>query len=266
MNRGLIRAQYGLIKRLEHFFKGLSGPESQISAVPPERYGDRFVRFITGVTKSRELVEQQTLQRNLEAVAAAAAAQTSDAAENESSSRPTSQVLPSLHRKQEMTKTDAVMERAERSAERSTRHGGSEANVPDRQLGTVRSPPTDPDGSYTLPVVEEAAESGSTGGRSRDSAGGVSSVNGVSRSSSRVPVDLANTGKPVDPLTAMEGGQQQQQPPPTPPKDGRFVDGVSRPYAKRDGPPTPPTESEKAGRDLTTKELPPVPAARLQSM
>ncbi|KAF2100067.1 SAICAR synthase-like protein, partial [Rhizodiscina lignyota] len=48
---------YGFIKRAEHFWKGLSSPESQISAVPPERYGDRFVRFINGITKTREAAE-----------------------------------------------------------------------------------------------------------------------------------------------------------------------------------------------------------------
>jgi 1-phosphatidylinositol-4-phosphate 5-kinase len=246
---GLTREQYGFIKRLEHFIKGLSGAESQISAIPPERYGDRFVRFITGVTKSRELAEQQALQRNLEAVAAAADARTSDAAGNESSSRPTSQVLSGLHHRQEMTKTDVVMERAERSAERSTRHGGNEANIPDRQLGTVRSPPTDPDGSYTLPVVEEAAESGSTGGRSRDSRGG------ASRTSSPM-VDLVDAGR----TDAHE--IQGEKPPPTPQKDGQFIDGGPRPYAKRGRPPTPPTDSEKAAKDKK-KKLPAPPAAEL---
>ncbi|KAB8258198.1 hypothetical protein BDV32DRAFT_72957 [Aspergillus pseudonomiae] len=45
---------YGTVKRLEHFFKGLSHDRHQISPVPPEGYGDRFVKFIKGITMSKE--------------------------------------------------------------------------------------------------------------------------------------------------------------------------------------------------------------------
>ncbi|KAI4798312.1 SAICAR synthase-like protein, partial [Aureobasidium sp. EXF-8846] len=56
---------YSMVKRLEHFWKGLSSPESQISAIPPERYGDRFIRFISGVTKTRERAEAEKEQQCL---------------------------------------------------------------------------------------------------------------------------------------------------------------------------------------------------------
>ncbi|KZF21776.1 SAICAR synthase-like protein, partial [Xylona heveae TC161] len=42
---------YGFIKKVEHLWKGLSHSKSQISAIPPEEYGDRFVKFITAITK-----------------------------------------------------------------------------------------------------------------------------------------------------------------------------------------------------------------------
>ncbi|KAF1352297.1 hypothetical protein BDV97DRAFT_293346, partial [Delphinella strobiligena] len=50
---------YSFIKRFEHFWKGMSAPEAQISAIPPERYGDRFIKFISGITKTRERAEYE---------------------------------------------------------------------------------------------------------------------------------------------------------------------------------------------------------------
>jgi Phosphatidylinositol-4-phosphate 5-Kinase len=46
--------QYGLIKRIEHFWKGLRDNSSQISPVPPQTYGDRFINFVTGITMTKE--------------------------------------------------------------------------------------------------------------------------------------------------------------------------------------------------------------------
>lgn len=37
----------------------MKGHESQISPIPPQRYGDRFVKFIVGVTMSRERAEKK---------------------------------------------------------------------------------------------------------------------------------------------------------------------------------------------------------------
>ena len=47
-----------MTKRAEHFLKGLTNDEKQISAVPPDRYGDRFVRFINAITMTREAAER----------------------------------------------------------------------------------------------------------------------------------------------------------------------------------------------------------------
>lgn len=47
--------KYNLVKRGEHFFKGLTQNEAEISAVPPDRYGIRFVDFISSTTMPREV-------------------------------------------------------------------------------------------------------------------------------------------------------------------------------------------------------------------
>lgn len=46
--------RYGMKKRGEHFFKALVQPEKEISAIPPVRYGNRFVSFISGIAVPRE--------------------------------------------------------------------------------------------------------------------------------------------------------------------------------------------------------------------
>ena len=71
---------------------------------------------------------------------------------------------------------EKTMDEAQTQAEKSERKGAHEpAAMPDRTLGTMRS--SSPERSHgqtgsTLPVVEEAGEAGSTGGRSGGSVGG----------------------------------------------------------------------------------------------
>ncbi|KPI44944.1 Phosphatidylinositol 4-phosphate 5-kinase its3 [Cyphellophora attinorum] len=50
---------YGFVKRLEHFWKGLSANRSQISPVPPQQYGDRFLNFVTGITMTKEEADRR---------------------------------------------------------------------------------------------------------------------------------------------------------------------------------------------------------------
>lgn len=67
------------------------------------------------------------------------------------------------------------MEKALKQAEKSERKGANEQAMPDRTLGVVRSPSAERShgqAGSTLPVVEEAGEAGSTGGRSGGSVGG----------------------------------------------------------------------------------------------
>jgi 1-phosphatidylinositol-4-phosphate 5-kinase len=46
--------KYSMIKRSEHFFKSFTNPEAEISAIPPDRYGARFLKFMTNVTVPKE--------------------------------------------------------------------------------------------------------------------------------------------------------------------------------------------------------------------
>jgi len=54
--------RYNMKKRSEHFFKALVQPEKEISAIPPVRYGARFVNFISGITVPRESAGGEKLE------------------------------------------------------------------------------------------------------------------------------------------------------------------------------------------------------------
>ncbi|KAM5437062.1 Phosphatidylinositol-4-phosphate 5-kinase [Microsporum ferrugineum] len=121
---------YGMVKKAEHFWKGLSHNSSQISPIPPEAYGERFLEFITSITKSKEEVERE--KQNAEATPAQ-----------------TEEPTPS-----EKKSTDAQKPAS----------GHPEAS---RTLKTVNAPADfSGGGTATLPVVEEAGENCSTGGKS----------------------------------------------------------------------------------------------------
>jgi 1-phosphatidylinositol-4-phosphate 5-kinase len=196
--------------------------ESQISPIPPDRYGDRFVRFICGITKSREEAERDAIEKLRDHIGA----------EQDGVKSP----------------VDKVMEKAEKQAERSSQDlAASDSKAPNRDLTTARSPSAErgEPGGFTLPVVEEAVESGSTGGRSNDGS----------------------------PARHNRGRSDGQRPPPTPPKDDahslRSRGSPSPPLmrdskaASGDGPPTPPSERKAEGKRITRldmdKELPPPP-------
>ncbi|MCJ1282863.1 Phosphatidylinositol-4-phosphate 5-kinase [Xylographa opegraphella] len=129
---------YGLVKKAEHFWKGMSNDKTQISPIAPEPYGDRFVRFITGITMPREEAEKQ--------------------------SQDTTQGGSRLVR----SSTHKVIDKAEHEARHPESNGSSGDKPPDRTLVVVQSPAEMTSGSAgaTLPVVEEVGEGGSTGGRS----------------------------------------------------------------------------------------------------
>lgn len=162
---------YGTVKRLENFWKGLSQDKQQISPIPPVPYGDRFIKFVKGITMSPEEAERQAA-----------------AAKNVHSTEATRPFEPQLVAR---TNTDnSVIQGAERQARKTEMKGADESNVPDRVLTTQRSSSAERSGDragMTLPIVDEAGESASTGGRS-----GSSVVDGV-------------------------------RPPPTPPKDKESV-------------------------------------------
>lgn len=173
---------------------------------------------------------------------------------------------------QQRASTEKVMEKAEIQAERSRQRGASEEDVPDRSMHIVRSPSAERgELGTTLPVVEEAAESSSTGGRSNRST--ETSLHGQRRSSHE------QNGRPVEPRSAARNAEQpRHRPPPTPPKDSGAEDSNDRRpptppkdarysiSSRHEGPPTPPKEEKDrrstVGRD---KELPLPPALTPQT-
>ena len=110
--------------------------------------------------------------------------------------------------------TDRVMEKAEKQARKAEDRGMTEEGAPaDRTLGAVRSPSAERTagvGGATLPIVEEAVEGASTGGKSGQS----------ERSHESVDEEPAAAGMqtPNGKMTAPPLGGR---PPPTPPKDPR---------------------------------------------
>ncbi|KAH0013073.1 SAICAR synthase-like protein, partial [Aureobasidium melanogenum] len=250
---------YSMIKRFEHFFKGLSSPESQISAIPPERYGDRFVRFISGITKSRERAEaekEQVLEQGSDRL--------NQAIHNIEGTLDDPQLSGvNILRSSDHNPagTDKVMRKAEKQAEKSRHRGANEDDIPDRAIGAVRSPHAENDNMITLPVIGEAAENGSPSSRTptrtitpQRSKESFSGRNGSAQTATR----------------RVESGSQNlgEVPPPTPPKTdgppsskesiefenhGRAVNNFSRPLTppkddkyslrdQRDRPPTPPKD------------------------
>ncbi|RLM01766.1 hypothetical protein CFD26_107310 [Aspergillus turcosus] len=127
---------YGTVKKLEHFFKGLSHDRNQISPIPPESYGDRFVKFIRGITMSKEEVERHKEAR----------------AQGKTSGERTESV-------------ERTMQAAEKEAAKdvSTTHP--------RTISTVFDPADagGPGPTSTLPIVDEAGEQSSVGGQSQHS-------------------------------------------------------------------------------------------------
>jgi 1-phosphatidylinositol-4-phosphate 5-kinase len=249
------------------------------------------VRFVTGVTKSREEAESEkqgspTLARQSSNIAVPNSPEDQLAAVDNTRPRPASTSISSLtEAHHQRNKTDKVMEKAERAAAKTVKHGANEDNVPDRQLGTVRSPPTeanDPGSAYTLPVVEEAAENASNSGRSADASPvpqrSTPSASGRSRASSDVSATAARAADFAgsSSLATTTGvGSEDSVPPPTPPKDSflasnaGFVDDDDQLQAYRTSvgkdfrPPTPPKDDRYlphgvpvANRD---KDLPPTP-------
>ncbi|CAK3969714.1 Phosphatidylinositol 4-phosphate 5-kinase its3 [Lecanosticta acicola] len=145
--------RYNYVKKAEHFWKGMGGHESQISPIPPDRYGDRFVKFISGITMSRERAGKERLSTTLESSTGIVVPPGIEGTVNDPKLggmnifRTESGNPPG---------TAEVMEKAEHIAEKSRRSGSREEEVRDRSIGTIRTPPGDgPAEAATLPVIGE---------------------------------------------------------------------------------------------------------------
>jgi len=51
--------RYNTLKKLEHLWKGMGGDEPHISAIPPLRYGERFIKFISNLTVSSNSIDEK---------------------------------------------------------------------------------------------------------------------------------------------------------------------------------------------------------------
>jgi 1-phosphatidylinositol-4-phosphate 5-kinase len=131
---------YGMVKKIEHFFKGLSHDRAQISPIPPEGYGDRFINFVKGITMSKEEAEQR----------------------RESAAR-----QPSGEKRR--SSRSSSVERTMHSAEKEAAKDVSVTHP--RTLATVWDPndANGPGPTSTLPIVDEAGEASSVGGHSSHS-------------------------------------------------------------------------------------------------
>ncbi|GKU00682.1 1-phosphatidylinositol-4-phosphate 5-kinase [Fusarium langsethiae] len=234
---------YGIIKKIEHFWKGLSSDKTQISALPPDQYGDRFYHFIEGVTMSTEEAHREAERRHQEMIEA----QRSEARVSSwNSRRRSSQAVPPVPshgpppppgpRSPEARET---LEKANREAERSERHGYTEDQIPDRVLstGTVKDTRDSLQHEPILPVVQEAGENGRDDNETRPLT---------------LPKDL---NKSLPPTRA---------PPPTPPKPGYPGAGSADSGYAGFGNGTALgnngyTSQQRVSLDSLNKELPPLP-------
>ncbi|KAK4998628.1 Phosphatidylinositol-4-phosphate 5-kinase [Elasticomyces elasticus] len=189
---------YGLIKRTEHFWKGFKYPESQISAIPPERYGDRFIRFISGIIKTRERVEAEKARHS------AASEQ----------------------------RTETAIERAERNRQR----GANENGGPDRSISAVKSPDREGAGDIiTLPVIGEAVESGSAKSRTPSRVTPQPSNEDLTYEGGGIEREPARDGFPIVGTAIMTSESVGNVPPPTPPKTMRDFGDTPPPTPLKDG-------------------------------
>jgi len=173
--------QYGFVKRLEHLWKGISHDRTQISPIPPEAYGDRFIKFMTGITMTKEEAERQGEEEGGQSSSVAEAGIRAQrrgdsimSVDGTRSSRDSADPGP------RSPAVDKTMQKAYKQADKGEKRRSSKEEPPERTFGTVRSPSaerTHGSAGTTLPIVEEAGEAGSTGGRSRRSGNSSQQIN-----------------------------------------------------------------------------------------
>lgn len=174
----------------------MSNNKTQISPIPPEAYGERFIRFITGCTMSKEEAERE--KRSLRD-------QRMDAVNNHPSSF-------SLNRRS----TDKVIEKAEKQAAITEQQGASEDASQDRILGSVRSPSAERTGGIggaTLPVVEEDGEAGSR----EDSVHNERACGSIPNGDGDLPLNYNNNDGRTPPPTRDPPTPPPSRDPPAPP-------------------------------------------------
>lgn len=261
-----------MIKKIEHFWKGLSSDRSQISALPPHEYGERFIKFMAGVTMSPEEAERDQMDRQAAADAAAATAENGEASRREkhphhtASAPPHPTYLPPAPpgmRSPASPEPNPTVEMALRKATKKEKYMTAEDQVPERIIRSITSDTNSTVGKgnshAVLPVVEETAEAASVvsgiSGRSRgDSASG-------NRPFTPSPMESPGTMR-ADGFTDLGPHGIGGRGPPTPPKSSylvpRFSDGRER---SGSGASMGKGLRRVISRESLDKELPPLPRA-----
>lgn len=148
---------YGIIKKIEHFWKGLSSDRTQISALPPDQYGDRFYNFVEGITMSSEQAHREEIRREQEAMDARQSGETR-AGKTRHSIPPMPTHLPPVPpgAPEHQAPKDTV-DMATKEAQKSTSD-----YPPERTIKTMSVPAENRNSAQherILPVVEELGES-----------------------------------------------------------------------------------------------------------
>ncbi|KAI0127995.1 hypothetical protein BJ170DRAFT_580766 [Xylariales sp. AK1849] len=261
---------YGMIKKVENFWKGLSSDRGQISALPPDEYGERFIKFMAGVTMSPE--EAVRDEQDRQAAAAAAAAEMGEEAERNPSSNHTLPPAPTYlppappgMRSPGSPEPNPTVEKALRMATRREKDIAKEDDVPERYISTTSSAAASGSGKgnphAVLPVVEETAEAVSVSGvsvRSRgDSASG-------SRPFTPSPMETPGTMR-ADGFTDLGPHGIGGRGPPTPPKTNfLFPESAYEVNRSRSGSGSSSVATglgRKISRESLDKALPPLPRA-----
>lgn len=229
----------------------MSAPESQISAIPPERYGDRFIKFISGITKTRERAEYEKEHPEVLNPSIGTTVRQSEGIVDDPQLAGVNLVSSA-----DPVGTAQVIRQAEKQADKSRKHGAKEDEVPERSISAVRSPDSERGDMITLPVIGEAIESGSANSANMTPRHSKDSLRGrkLGQHPQYTAVVIGNA--------EMSNQSLGEVPPPTPPKTGiPFANGYfERGRVPNKPPPTPPKdEPKRLSRSSLDKELPPVP-------
>lgn len=137
-----------------------------ISPISPEPYGDRFIEFIEGITKSPEEAEREAQDARQSGVPHT----NSNTFSNRNTASTESPRRRSGSQHVRSSTSNTTIQRNENEAMKSEYRGDHDSARPDpRTIMTVRSPSAERTNGLQgqiLPVVEEMGEASSTGGRS----------------------------------------------------------------------------------------------------
>ncbi|KAH6647271.1 hypothetical protein BKA67DRAFT_525369 [Truncatella angustata] len=255
---------YGMIKKIEHFWKGLTADRSQISALPPHEYGERFIKFMEGVTMSAEEAERDQYDRQAAAEAAAAMAEDGEMHNHDGPPHPTylPPAPPSL-RSPRSPEPNPTVEKALRKATKKEKNVAKEDQVPERIIRAIAQDAASVHGKSNshavLPVVEETAETRSV----------------VSGMSSRSRDDSASVHRPYTPSPMETPGTMRSngftdlgpnglggRGPPTPPKSSYLIPHFDGKLGRADSSGSMGKDLRRViSRDSLDKDLPPLPQA-----